>query len=98
MDPDTIRKILIDHIPQFRSCYQNVLDRSSAAFNGVGKFNFIIGSSGYVTKAGINAGASVPSTVKGCVVSVLKGIKFPSPQGGGVVEVNQPFNFLAKRA
>ena len=96
MDPDIIRRILLDHVPQFRSCYQNVLDRSTAAFNGVGKFNFLIGSSGYVTKAGINTGSSVPSSVKKCTVNILKGIKFPAPQGGGVVEVNQPFNFLAK--
>ncbi len=98
MDPDTIRQILVDHIPQFRGCYQNVLDRSSASFSGVGKFNFIIGSSGYVSKAGVGTGASVPSSIKRCVVNVLKGIKFPSPRGGGVVEVNQPFNFLANKA
>ena len=28
MDPDTIRKILMDHLPQFRFCYQKELDRS----------------------------------------------------------------------
>ena len=95
MDPDIIRKILLDHVPQFRSCYQSVLDRSSSAFNGVGKFNFIIGSSGYVTRAGVDTQSSVPSSTKKCVINVLKGIQFPAPSGGGVVEVNQPFNFIA---
>ena len=97
MDPDTIRKILLDHIPQFRGCYQSALDRSSSAFSGIGKFNFLIGASGYVTRAGVDTASGVPGNVKRCVVNILKGIKFPSPTGGGVVEVNQPFNFLSRR-
>lgn len=97
MDPDTIRRILLDHVPQFRGCYQSALDRSSSQFSGVGKFNFLIGSSGYVTRAGVDTASGVPGSVKQCVVKILRGIKFPSPQGGGVVEVNQPFNFLTRR-
>ena len=98
MDPDVIRRILIDNIPQFRYCYQQELDRASAAFNGVVRLDFIIGASGHVTKASVeSASKSLPVKVKGCVVNVLKGIKFPEPLGGGVVEVNQPFNFYPKR-
>lgn len=93
MDPDVIRRILEDHIPQFRYCYQKELDRLNQAFSGVVRLNFIIGSSGHVTKAGVDAVSPLPPEVKGCVVNVLRGIKFPEPQGGGVVEVNQPFNF-----
>ncbi|GAB4407963.1 MAG: hypothetical protein OHK0056_08590 [Bacteriovoracaceae bacterium] len=93
MDPDVIRRILEDHIPQFRYCYQKELDRLNQAFSGVVRLNFIIGSSGHVTKAGVDAVSPLPTEVKGCVVNVLRGIKFPEPQGGGVVEVNQPFNF-----
>lgn len=98
MDPDTIRKILVEHIPQFRYCYQKELDRASQKFDGVVRLDFIIGASGNVTRAGIEAASdSLPTTVKRCVVNVLKGIKFPAPRGGGVVEVNQPFNFYPRR-
>jgi pSer/pThr/pTyr-binding forkhead associated (FHA) protein/outer membrane biosynthesis protein TonB len=98
MDPDVIRRILIDNIPQFRYCYQQELDRARAAFNGVVRLDFLIGASGHVTKASVeSASKSLPVKVKGCVVRVLKGIKFPEPLGGGVVEVNQPFNFYPKR-
>ena len=93
MDPDIIRRILEDHIPQFRYCYQKELDRLNQSFSGVVRLNFIIGSSGHVTKAGVDTVSNLPPEVKGCVVNVLRGIKFPEPQGGGVVEVNQPFNF-----
>ncbi|WP_127717735.1 AgmX/PglI C-terminal domain-containing protein [Halobacteriovorax sp. HLS] len=98
MDPDVIRRILIDNIPQFRYCYQQELDRAKAAFNGIVRLDFIIGASGHVSKASVeSASKALPSKVKGCVVNVLKGIRFPEPLGGGVVEVNQPFNFYPKR-
>lgn len=98
MDPDTIRRILIDHIPQFRHCYQKELDRSANQFDGVVRLDFIIGASGNVTRAAIQAASDgLPVSVKNCVVDVLRGIKFPAPLGGGVVEVNQPFNFYPRR-
>jgi hypothetical protein len=98
MDPDVIRRILLEHLPQFRYCYQKELDRASAAFNGVVKLDFIIGASGHVTKAGVETISSrLPGKVKGCVVNVLKGIKFPEPMGGGVVEVSQPMNFYPRK-
>lgn len=93
MDPDIIRQILVENIPQFRYCYQRVLDRSKRAFNGIVSLNFIIGASGHVSKAGVDSVSRLPNSVKGCVVNVLRGIKFPEPLGGGVVEVNQPLNF-----
>mgnify|MGYP000680699766 CR=1 FL=1 len=93
-----IRRILQDHIPQFRYCYQKTLDQSSAAFHGVVRLDFIIGASGHVTRAGVqSASKSMPGPVKGCVVNVLRGIKFPKPLGGTVVEVNQPFNFYPSK-
>lgn len=92
MDPDTIRKILLDHLPQFRYCYQKVLDRMNKEVSGRVDLNFIIGASGHVTRASVPT-STVPNDVKVCVVDVLKGIPFPEPRGGGQVEVNQPMNF-----
>jgi hypothetical protein len=98
MDPSIIRDILLNHLPQFRYCYQKVLDHSERVFHGVIRMNFIIAASGHVARAGIeSAKASMPGEVKRCVVRVLRGIRFPEPRGGGRVEVNQPFNFYPKR-
>lgn len=96
LDPDVIRQILVENIPRFRYCYQKVLDRSKQAFNGIVKLNFIIGASGYVTKAGVDSVSQLPTTVKSCVVNVLRKISFPEPAGGGVVEVSQPMNFYPR--
>lgn len=97
MDPDVIRRILRAHIPQFRYCYQQELDKKSAGLQGRLIFLFSIGASGHVTKAGVDGGSRLPPKVKRCVAGVLRGIQFPPPPGGGKVDVRQPFNFSPKR-
>ncbi len=98
MDPDVIRRILRENIPQFRYCYQKELDRNANKdLSGTVKLIFTIGASGAVSKAGVGSSSSLPGQVKGCVVRVLRGIRFPRPRGGGTVDVNQPFNFMPQR-
>jgi TonB family protein len=97
MDPDIIRKILMDHLPQFRFCYQKELERTGAEMSGVVRLNFNIGASGHVTQAGVDGNSGLPADVNRCVVSVLRGITFPAPLGGGSVEVKQPMNFYPKK-
>lgn len=98
MDPDVIRRILMDNLPKFRFCYQSELERSGdAKTQGVIKLNFVIGASGNVGQAGVDDSSALPGSVKRCVVSVLRGIQFPQPMGGGTVEVKQPMNFYSKK-
>lgn len=97
MDPDLIRRRLLEFLPQFRSCYQKELDTKGSEINGVIKLNFVIGSTGHVSKAGIDGSTPLPRDVSGCVVNVLRGITFPEPTGGGTVEVNVPMNFQPKK-
>ncbi len=97
MDPDLIRRRLMEFLPQFRSCYQRELDAKGSEINGTIKLNFVIGSTGHVAKAGIDGSTPLPSDVSACVVNVLRGIVFPEPLGGGTVEVKQPMNFQPKK-
>lgn len=97
MDPDVIRRILLDHLPQFRYCYQKELEKIGSEVSGVIKLDFTIGASGHVTGAGVDSASNLPPETKRCVVGVLKGITFPEPMGGGVVEVKQPMNFYPKK-
>lgn len=97
MDPDVIRRILMDNLPKFRFCYQSELERTGSELQGLIKLNFVIGASGHVNQAGVDNATNLPSSVKRCVVDVLRGIQFPEPMGGGTVEVKQPMNFYPKR-
>lgn len=97
LDPEIIRRILIENLEQFRFCYQKMLDSENKSFSGVVKMNFIIGATGNVTRAAVETSdPNLHSNIKLCVSNVLKGIQFPAPRGGGVVEVDQPFNFYPK--
>lgn len=98
MDPNIIRQILMDHITQFRYCYQSELDASASAdLSGVLNLNFVIGSSGNVASTNVGGDRSINQKVKGCVAGVLRGIQFPAPKGGGKVEVKQPMSFYPKQ-
>jgi hypothetical protein len=99
IDPDAIRRILREHIPQFRYCYQKELDinKNPDGLQGRVTFKFKIGGTGRVTTSEILSEEITQDQVRDCIKNVLHGIQFPSPGGGRTVEVNQPMNFYAKR-
>ncbi|MFA5583790.1 MAG: FHA domain-containing protein [Bacteriovoracaceae bacterium] len=97
MDPELLRRILREYIPQFRHCYQQELISNSDKIKGVIDLNFTIGPQGKVAKHNIKAkDARFSSKGIGCMGQVLGLIDFPKPKGGGVVDVRQPLNFFAE--
>ncbi len=98
MDPNVIRRILMEHLAQFRYCYQSELDSTEKPkdVSGVIQLNFNIGLRGEVQRVNIGGGTAITPKVKGCVGDILRDITFPAPKGGGIVEVKQPMNFYPK--
>ncbi len=96
MDPELLRKILQEYIPQFQHCYQQELARAGDV-KGVIDLNFTIGADGRVSASDIKAkDARFSGKGIGCMDNVLRIIAFPSPKGGGRVDVKQPLNFFAE--
>lgn len=97
MDPELLRKILKEYLPQFRHCYQQELERNEAA-KGVIDLHFRINPNGSVSKIKIKGKrARFSRAGSGCMAGVLKLIDFPNPKGGGVVDVKQPLNFFSEQ-
>jgi hypothetical protein len=97
MDPELLRKILREYIPQFRHCYQRELIGNSDKIKGIIDMHFTINGNGKVTKFNIKVkDAQFSQKGVGCMGQVLGLIDFPKPKGGGVVDVRQPLNFLAE--
>lgn len=97
MDPELLRKILREYIPQFRHCYQQELIGNSDKIKGVIDLNFTISAAGKVSKYNIRVkDAKFSEKGVGCMGQVLSLIDFPKPKGGGVVDVKQPLNFFAE--
>lgn len=99
MDPELLRKILQQYLPQFRHCYQQELVYNSEDIRGIVDLNFEILGSGKVAKIDIRAKDSRFSK-KGidCMGKVLGIIDFPKPKGGGRVAVRQPLNFFSEKS
>jgi len=97
MDPELLRKILQEYLPQFRHCYQQELITSAKDLKGVVDLDFTISANGQVAKTSIKA-KDTRFTRKGtdCMAGVLRIIEFPKPKGGGIVDVRQPLNFFAE--
>ena len=97
MDPELLRKILREYIPQFRHCYQQELIGHSDKVKGIIDLNFTINPEGRVVGHNIRAkDARFSNKGIGCMGQVLSLIDFPKPKGGGVVDVKQPLNFFAE--
>ena len=99
INPDEIRRILRDHIPQFRYCYQSELDgnKNPEGVQGRMNFKFSVGGSGRVTKSEIQSEEISSDKVRDCIKNVLHGIQFPVPGSGKSYDVSQPMNFYPKR-
>jgi len=97
IDPELLRKILREYIPQFRYCYQNELS-SNPNLSGTIDLNFTINGAGKIAKSSVLAkGSSFSPRGINCIDGVLKMIPFPKPKGGGQVDVRQPLNFSSER-
>lgn len=99
IDGDAIRRLLREHIPQFRYCYQKELDtnKNPDGFQGVMNFRFFIATGGKVNRSEVTSEEITSDKVRDCMKNVLHGIQFPSPRGASVVEVKQSMNLYPKR-
>jgi hypothetical protein len=97
MDPELLRKILREYIPQFRHCYQQELIAHDEKIKGVIDLNFTINAGGKVSRFDIRLkDAQFSKKGVNCMGNVLGLIDFPKPKGGGVVDVRQPLNFFSE--
>lgn len=89
---DEIRRVIRKHIGAVRYCYEKELAKDPT-LAGTVKVRFIIGSKGTVASANTTTSSLENKNVNQCVLKTVKGMKFPKPEGGGIVVVNYPFAF-----
>lgn len=97
IDPNLIRKIMREYIPQFRYCYQQEL-LTNEQVAGVFDLNFNINPSGRGINVNVaSKGTGFSSSGLNCLRKVVSMISFPRPPGGNLVDVRQPLNFQQNR-
>jgi hypothetical protein len=88
-DKAIIRRYIKRNIQKIQYCYEKQL-LVAPGLQGVVAVSFNILPNG--TTAG-SRGSGVDPQVSACVASVVSGIEFPKPKGGGLVRVQYPFTF-----
>jgi hypothetical protein len=97
IEPEVLRRILQEYLPQFKFCYQQELQETSEKIKGIVDLNFRIEGDGKVSIVNIKA-QNAKFSDKGikCMGNILHMIDFPKPKGGGLVDVRQPLNFQSE--
>ena len=88
---DVIQRVIRGSNARIRHCYEQELARNPTLTARV-DVRFVIGADGAVTSATAE-GDGMPQSMVSCVESVARSLRFPAPEGGGVVAVNYPFVF-----
>lgn len=89
---DEVGRIIRRHWNEIKYCYEKELTKDPNLYGKVAVY-FVIGPVGDVAEASVRETTMNSTNVEECMVSQVRRWKFPSPRGGGVVQVNYPFIF-----
>jgi TonB family protein len=90
LSPEVIRRVVRQHLPEVRFCYEQGL-QSDASMEGRVTVSWVIGGNGQVTASRVGSSDLGNERVEGCIVQAVRRWTFPAPQDHGMVGVNYPF-------
>jgi len=94
LDKGLIDAVIKRHLNQIRYCYQRRLVKQPG-LAGELKIHFVIAKDGSVSTARVKESTLNDSAVENCIIGRFMRMRFPEPEGGGIVKVTYPFEFLA---
>ncbi len=92
LSKDEIMRVIRRHQSEIKFCYERELQKSP---NLAGKVAvaFTIDPAGGVAEANVTDSSLSNNNTESCMISSIRGWKFPQPEGGGVVAVTFPWIF-----
>lgn len=96
LDREVIRQGVRRGSSAVRACYQQALDRVGV-IEGRLTVRFTIGETGAVRQALVDDAQSEidDPQLRRCLLAAVRALRFPAPEGGGIVLVSYPFEFDA---
>jgi TonB family protein len=91
LSPEAIRRVVLRNLGQVNRCYEQGLSTNPNIAGRV-VIRFVIGATGTVMASSVGDSSIPVPSVGECVANAVRRWQFPSPEGGGVVTVNYPFN------
>jgi len=92
LDKSDIDRVVKQHLSQIRYCYQRELT-VSPNLQGKVVIKFVIAKDGTVSHASVGGTSMHNDVVENCLCARFLRMKFPRPEGGGIVFVTYPFVF-----
>ena len=86
-----VQEVLNKRLGRIQGCYEREL-LSSPDLSGKITFEWTVTEGGRVDGARVRASSLGSPKVANCILKILRGLRFPSPEGGSVV-VSYPFIF-----
>lgn len=83
--------------PSIKGCYDKGLAQRST-LSGLVMVHFVIGAAGLVVKQRAMRDTLGDEPTTSCILGVVSGMKFPPPEGDGVVNVTFPWVFMTAEA
>src|SRR5690348_10466729 len=92
IDPEAVRKVIRDHVPQVRWCYEQEL-ASHPGVEGKLTIRWHIDADGRTSNASVQPDATTIASeaLVRCVMTRLATWEFPKPSHGGVAVVTYPW-------
>jgi hypothetical protein len=94
IDAKAVNKFINSNFGQVKACYERRL-RTNSLLEGKVDLNIGVNTRGRVTSVVVNRDTVRDAEMLGCVKRVVRGWKFPKPEGGRVV-IGKTFNFKKK--
>lgn len=92
LDKRVIQRVVRQHSGELRACYEREVAKVKG-LNGRVEMTWIIAVNGSVAKVYVTSTTLKNKNVENCLVNSIKFWRFPTPKGGGMVQVNYPFVF-----
>lgn len=92
LPPEVIQRIIRANVGRIQGCYEKAMAKNPALAGKVG-LSFTIGAQGTVTSVTAGDATISDAEMVTCVISAVKAMTFPAPEGGGTVNVTYPFVF-----
>lgn len=92
LDKNIIQRVVRAHRAKIRYCYERELVKQPKLAGKV-VTSFVVSAQGSVSSATVKKSTLGSKGAEQCIVSALKRMKFPKPNGGGIVMITYPFIF-----
>jgi TonB family protein len=91
LSPEAIRRVVLRNLGQVAHCHEQGLAQNPN-LEGRVVIRFVIGGTGTVIGSNVGDNSTGIASVGDCIANAVRRWQFPSPEGGGIVTVNYPFN------